>query len=30
MIAENPGTWVIQSLVAERTDGGLFGHFTVE
>jgi len=30
MIAENPGTWVIQSLVAERADGGLLGRFTVE
>jgi len=30
MIAENPGTWAIQSLIAERADGGLVGRFTVE
>lgn len=29
-VADNPGTWAIQSLVAERADGGLFGAFVVE
>ena len=28
-IADNPGTWAIQSLVAERADGGMIGAFTV-
>ena len=28
-IAGNPGTWAIQSLVAERADGGMIGAFTV-
>ena len=29
-VADNPGTWAIQSLVAERADGGLFAAFTIE
>lgn len=29
-VADNPGTWAIQSLVAERADGGLFAAFTVD
>jgi FtsP/CotA-like multicopper oxidase with cupredoxin domain len=29
MIADNPGTWAIQSLIAERSDAGLIGVFTV-
>ena len=29
MVADNPGTWAIQSLVAERCDAGLIGAFTV-
>jgi FtsP/CotA-like multicopper oxidase with cupredoxin domain len=29
MIADNPGSWAIQSLVAERSDAGLIGAFTV-
>jgi FtsP/CotA-like multicopper oxidase with cupredoxin domain len=28
-IADNMGTWVIQSLIAERSDAGLLGGFTV-
>jgi FtsP/CotA-like multicopper oxidase with cupredoxin domain len=28
-IASNPGSWAIQSLIAERADGGLLGGFTV-
>jgi FtsP/CotA-like multicopper oxidase with cupredoxin domain len=28
-VADNPGTWAIQSLIAERADGGLIGAFTV-
>ena len=28
-VAGNPGTWAIQSLVAERADGGMIGAFTV-
>lgn len=28
-VADNPGTWAIQSLLAERFDGGLFGAFSV-
>ncbi len=28
-VAANPGTWAIQSLVAERADGGLIGSFEV-
>jgi FtsP/CotA-like multicopper oxidase with cupredoxin domain len=29
MIADNSGTWAIQSLMAERSDAGLIGAFTV-
>ena len=29
-VADNPGTWAIQSLVAERADGGLLAAFKVE
>jgi FtsP/CotA-like multicopper oxidase with cupredoxin domain len=29
MVADNPGTWAIQSLLAERADAGLIGAFTV-
>ncbi len=29
-IADNPGTWALQSLVAERVDSGLIGSFVVE
>jgi FtsP/CotA-like multicopper oxidase with cupredoxin domain len=29
LVASNPGTWAIHSLVAERVDGGLLGGFTV-
>jgi FtsP/CotA-like multicopper oxidase with cupredoxin domain len=29
MVATNPGTWAIQSLLAERCDAGLIGAFTV-
>jgi len=29
MVADNPGPWAIQSLVAERADGGLLAGFTV-
>jgi FtsP/CotA-like multicopper oxidase with cupredoxin domain len=29
MVADNPGTWAIQSLLAERCDAGLIGAFTV-
>lgn len=28
-VADNPGTWAIQSLVAERADGGLIASFVV-
>ncbi|MFT3987304.1 multicopper oxidase family protein [Aestuariivirga sp.] len=28
-LADNPGTWAIQSLIAERADGGLLTGFTV-
>ncbi len=28
-MADNPGTWAIHSLVAERLDGGLIGSFSV-
>ncbi|MBC8036901.1 MAG: multicopper oxidase family protein [Rhizobiales bacterium] len=30
MVADNPGVWAIQSLVAERADGGMVTAFTVE
>ena len=30
MVADNPGVWAIQSLIAERADGGLLAGFTVE
>jgi FtsP/CotA-like multicopper oxidase with cupredoxin domain len=30
MIADNPGTWAIQSLIAERCDAGLIGSFVVD
>ena len=29
MVADNLGTWAIQSLMAERCDAGLIGAFTV-
>ena len=29
LVADNPGTWAIQSLVAERADGGLMAAFQV-
>lgn len=29
LVASNPGTWAIQSLLAERSDAGLIGAFTV-
>ena len=29
LVADNPGTWAIQSLVAERADGGLIAAFKV-
>jgi FtsP/CotA-like multicopper oxidase with cupredoxin domain len=29
MVADNPGTWAIQSLLAERSDAGLIAAFTV-
>jgi FtsP/CotA-like multicopper oxidase with cupredoxin domain len=29
MVADNPGTWAVQSLVAERADGGLVTAFVV-
>lgn len=29
MVADNPGHWAVQSLVAERCDSGLLGAFTV-
>ncbi len=29
LVADNPGTWVLQSLIAERSDAGLIGGFTV-
>jgi FtsP/CotA-like multicopper oxidase with cupredoxin domain len=29
VVADNPGTWAIQSLMAERSDAGLIGAFTV-
>ena len=28
-VADNPGTWAIQSLVAERADGGMIGAFEI-
>ena len=28
-VADNPGLWVLQSLIAERSDSGLIGAFTV-
>ena len=28
-MADNPGTWAIQSLVAERADGGMIGAFEI-
>jgi FtsP/CotA-like multicopper oxidase with cupredoxin domain len=28
-VADNPGTWAIQSLIAERADGGLIGAFEI-
>jgi hypothetical protein len=28
-VADNSGTWAIQSLMAERCDAGLIGAFTV-
>jgi FtsP/CotA-like multicopper oxidase with cupredoxin domain len=27
--ADNPGLWVLQSLIAERADAGLIGAFSV-
>jgi FtsP/CotA-like multicopper oxidase with cupredoxin domain len=30
MVADNPGAWAIQSLVAERADGGMVVAFSVE
>jgi FtsP/CotA-like multicopper oxidase with cupredoxin domain len=30
MVADNPGTWAIQSLIAERCDAGLIGSFVVD
>jgi FtsP/CotA-like multicopper oxidase with cupredoxin domain len=29
MVADNPGPWAIQSLIAERSDAGLIGAFRV-
>ena len=29
LVADNPGSWAIQSLVAERSDAGLIGGFSV-
>lgn len=29
LVADNPGLWVLQSLMAERADAGLLGAFTV-
>ncbi|MBI2719012.1 MAG: multicopper oxidase family protein [Rhizobiales bacterium] len=29
MVADNPGSWAVQSLIAERADGGLLTGFTV-
>ena len=29
LVADNPGAWVLQSLIAERSDAGLIGGFTV-
>jgi FtsP/CotA-like multicopper oxidase with cupredoxin domain len=29
MVADNPGSWAIQSLIAERSDSGLIGGFSV-
>lgn len=29
LVADNPGTWAIHSLVAERADGGMIGAFKV-
>ena len=28
-VADNPGTWALQSLIAERVDAGLLTSFTV-
>jgi hypothetical protein len=28
-VADNPGLWVLQSLVAERSDAGLIAAFSV-
>jgi FtsP/CotA-like multicopper oxidase with cupredoxin domain len=30
LVADNPGTWAIQSLIAERCDAGLIGSFVVD
>jgi FtsP/CotA-like multicopper oxidase with cupredoxin domain len=30
LVADNPGTWAIQSLIAERCDAGLIGAFVVD
>lgn len=29
LVADNPGAWAIQSLIAERSDAGMLGAFTV-
>jgi FtsP/CotA-like multicopper oxidase with cupredoxin domain len=29
-VADNPGIWVLQSLVAERVDSGLIASFAIE
>jgi FtsP/CotA-like multicopper oxidase with cupredoxin domain len=29
LVADNPGTWAIHSLIAERADGGMIGSFRV-
>jgi FtsP/CotA-like multicopper oxidase with cupredoxin domain len=29
-VADNPGIWALQSLVAERADSGLIASFAVE
>jgi hypothetical protein len=29
-VADNPGLWVVQSLVAERVDSGLLASFAVQ
>ena len=28
-VADNPGTWAIHSLIAERLDGGMIGAFEI-